>query len=184
MTDSTAAVHQVRFGTSTGRIVLAVTIVASGMAFLDGTIVNVALPRIEADLGGGLSTLQWVLNSYMLTLGALVLVGGSLGDLLGIRRVFTWGVIGFAITSLMCAVAPSAEALIAARALQGVSAALMVPGSLALISSLFIPEQRGRAIGCGPACPVWRQPWAPSSAGSSWMRMPPGGGGHSSSNSP
>jgi EmrB/QacA subfamily drug resistance transporter len=147
MTDSTAAVHQVRFGTRTGRIVLGVTIVASGMAFLDGTIVNVALPRIEADLGGGLSTLQWVLNSYMLTLGALVLVGGSLGDLLGIRRVFTWGVIGFAITSLMCAVAPSAEALIAARALQGVSAALMVPGSLALISSLFIPEQRGRAIG-------------------------------------
>jgi MFS family permease len=93
-------VHQVRFGTRTGRIVLGVTIVASGMAFLDGTIVNVALPRIEADLGGGLSTLQWVLNSYMLTLGALVLVGGSLGDLLGIRRVFTWGVIGFAITDV------------------------------------------------------------------------------------
>lgn len=141
------AAHQVRFATGTGRVVLWVTILSSGMAFLDGTIVNVALPRIEQQLGGGLSTLQWVLNSYMLTLGALVLVGGSLGDLLGIRRVFGWGVVGFTITSLLCAVAPSAPTLIAARALQGVSAALMVPGSLALISTLFVAHERGRAIG-------------------------------------
>ncbi|MFI0432854.1 MAG: MFS transporter [Candidatus Nanopelagicales bacterium] len=147
MTELQSGVHQVRFGTSTARIVLLVTILSSGMAFLDGTIVNVALPRIEADLGGGLATLQWVLNAYMLTLGALVLVGGSLGDLLGIRRVFGWGVVGFTITSLMCALAPSAGWLVAGRALQGVSAALMVPGSLALISSLFVVEERGRAIG-------------------------------------
>lgn len=144
---SYSAVHQVRFGTPTARLVLGVTIVASGMAFLDGTIVNVAIPRIEADLGGGLATLQWVLNAYMLTLGSLVLVGGSLGDLLGIRRVFGWGVVGFTITSILCAIAPTAPLLIAARGLQGVSAALMVPGSLALISSLFAPEERGRAIG-------------------------------------
>lgn len=147
MSANQAAVHQVRFGTGTARIVLLVTTLASGMAFLDGTIVNVALPRIEADLGGGLATLQWVLNAYMLTLGALVLVGGSLGDLLGIRRVFAWGVVGFAITSVLCAVAPTAQLLVAGRALQGVSAALMVPGSLALISSLFVAEERGRAIG-------------------------------------
>lgn len=147
MSTTTAAVHQVRFGTGTARIVLLVTILASGMAFLDGTIVNVALPRIEADLGGGLATLQWVLNAYMLTLGALVLVGGSLGDLLGIRRVFAWGVVGFAVTSVICALAPTAQLLVAGRALQGVSAALMVPGSLALISSLFVAEERGRAIG-------------------------------------
>ena len=147
MSEMQSGVHQVRFGSGTARIVLLVTILASGMAFLDGTIVNVALPRIEEDLGGGLATLQWVLNAYMLTLGALVLVGGSLGDLLGIRRVFGWGVAGFAVTSVMCALAPTAPLLIAGRALQGVSAALMVPGSLALISSLFVPEQRGRAIG-------------------------------------
>ena len=147
MTTTQVGVHEVRFGTGTARIVLLVTILASGMAFLDGTIVNVALPRIEADLGGGLATLQWVLNAYMLTLGSLVLVGGSLGDLLGIRRVFGWGVVGFTVTTVICALAPTAPLLVAGRALQGVSAALMVPGSLALISSLFVEEQRGRAIG-------------------------------------
>ena len=146
MTTTQVGVHEVRFGTGTARIVLLVTILASGMAFLDGTIVNVALPRIEADLGGGLATLQWVLNAYMLTLGSLVLVGGSLGDLLGIRRVFGWGVVGFTVTTVICALAPTAPLLVAGRALQGVSAALMVPGSLALISSLFVEEQRGRAI--------------------------------------
>jgi len=147
VTTTQVGVHEVRFGTGTARIVLLVTILASGMAFLDGTIVNVALPRIEADLGGGLATLQWVLNAYMLTLGSLVLVGGSLGDLLGIRRVFGWGVVGFTVTTVICALAPTAPLLVAGRALQGVSAALMVPGSLALISSLFVEEQRGRAIG-------------------------------------
>lgn len=147
MNPAASPIHQVRFGTGTSRLVLTVTILASGMAFLDGSIVSVALPRIEADLGGGLATLQWVLNAYMLTLGSLVLVGGGLGDLLGIRRVFGWGVVGFTATSVLCALAPTAALLIAARALQGASAALMVPGSLALISSLFVVEERGRAIG-------------------------------------
>lgn len=142
-----AAARSVSFGTSTGRAVLWVTILASGMAFLDGTVVTVALPTIEADLGGGFATLQWVLDAYLLTLGSLVLVGGGLGDLLGIRRVFVWGVVGFLVASALCAVAPTAVALVAARALQGIAAALLVPGSLALISSLFVTDQRGRAIG-------------------------------------
>lgn len=142
-----AEARTVTFGTSTGRTVLLVTILASGMAFLDTTVVNVALPSIEADLGGGFATLQWVLDAYLLTLGSLVLVGGALADLLGIRRVFGWGVAAFLMASLLCALAPSAQLLIAARALQGVAAAFMVPGSLALISSLFVAEQRGRAIG-------------------------------------
>lgn len=141
------AIHSVRFGAAPAGIVMATTILASGMAFLDSTVVTVALPAIEADLGGGLATLQWVLDAYLLTLGSLVLVGGSLGDLLGLRRVFGWGVVGFLIASILCGVAPSAETLIAARALQGVAAALLVPGSLALLSSLFVEEQRGRAIG-------------------------------------
>ena len=123
------------------------TILASGVAFLDGTVVNVALPRIEADLGGGFATLQWVLDSYLLTLGSLVLIGGSLGDLLGRRRVFRWGIVSFGITSAACGLAPTAETLIAARAAQGVAAALMVPGSLAILSSVFAGEDRGRAIG-------------------------------------
>lgn len=139
--------RSVEFGSSTGRLILLTTILASGMAFLDGTVVNVALPHIGEDLGGGFATLQWVLDAYLLTLGSLVLVGGGLADLLGIRRVFAWGVAGFLLASLLCGVAPTAETLVAARALQGVGAALLVPGSLALISSLFVADQRGRAIG-------------------------------------
>ena len=136
-----------RYGTPQARAVLWATILASGVAFLDGTVVNVALPRIEADLGGGFATLQWVLDSYLLTLGSLVLIGGSLGDLLGRRRVFHWGIVSFAVTSVACGLAPTAEALIAARAAQGVAAALMVPGSLAILSSVFAGPDRGRAIG-------------------------------------
>lgn len=139
--------HSLSFSSRRGRIVLAATILASGMAFLDGTVVNVALPRIEEDLGGGFATMQWVLDSYLLTLGALVLVGGALGDLLGRKRVFVWGIVGFAVFSVLCGLAPSAPALVAARAAQGVAAALMVPGSLALLSSLFADADRGRAIG-------------------------------------
>lgn len=142
-----ATSRSVEFGSRAGRIVLLTTILASGMAFLDGTVVTVALPRIEEDLGGGFATLQWVLDAYLLTLGSLVLVGGGLGDLLGIRRVFRWGVIGFMLSSFLCGIAPNVELLVAARALQGVGAALMVPASLALISSLFVADQRGRAIG-------------------------------------
>ncbi len=145
---STVTEHgTIAFSSRTGRLLLTVTILASGMGFLDSTVVNVALPKIESELGGGLATIQWVLDSYALTLGALVLVGGALGDALGRKRVFLWGVSGFAATSVLCGIAPTAGTLIAARALQGVAAAMMIPGSLALISALFRSEDRGRAIG-------------------------------------
>lgn len=137
----------VHYGTPQARIILLATILASGMAFLDGTVVNVALPRIESDLGGGFSTIQWVLDSYLLMLGSLVLIGGALGDLLGRRRVFLWGIVGFGITSLACGLAPTAATLVLARAAQGLAAAFMVPGSLAILSSVFAGPDRGRAIG-------------------------------------
>ncbi len=126
---------------------LAATITASGVAFLDGSIVNVALPHITADLGGGFATAQWVLDGYLLTLGALVLVGGGLGDLLGKRRVFEVGMVLFGLASVLCGLAPSAAVLIGARLLQGVGAAMLVPASLAILSALFTGEARGRAIG-------------------------------------
>jgi len=134
-------------GTPAARRVLIATILASGIGFLDGTVVNVALPKIEADLGGGFTTIQWVLDAYLLTLGSLVLIGGSLGDLLGKRRVFLWGIIGFGITSLLCGIAPTAATLVAARAAQGIAAALMIPGSLAILSTVFAGADRGKAIG-------------------------------------
>jgi EmrB/QacA subfamily drug resistance transporter len=137
----------VAFGSRQGRLVLAAAVTASGIAFLDGTVVNVALPRIGADLGGGFATLQWVVDAYLLTLGSLVLVGGALGDLLGRRRVFDAGIAGFGLASLGCALAPTAGVLVGARAVQGVAAALLVPGSLSLMSSLFEGADRGRAIG-------------------------------------
>lgn len=135
------------FTSRRGRLVVLATVLASGVAFLDGTIITVALPRIGTDLGADLSTLQWVLNSYLLALGALVLVGGALGDLLGRRRVFVVGMCGFGISSLLCAVAWDPSALVGARALQGVFAALLTPTSLAILSGSFVPADRGRAIG-------------------------------------
>ncbi len=137
----------VAFGSPRGQLVLAATVVASGVAFLDTTVVNVALPRIGADLGGGFATLQWVLDAYLLALGALVLVGGALGDLLGRRRVFEVGLVGFGVASVLCGLAPRAELLVAARGLQGVAAALLVPGSLAILAATFTGVDRGRAIG-------------------------------------
>ena len=119
---------------------LAATVLGSGMAFLDGTIVNVAAKHIGTDFHSGFAALQWVLNAYTLTLAALILLGGSLGDRLGRRRVFLVGVIWFAAASLACAVAPNVGVLIAARAVQGIGGALMTPGSLAIISSVFAPE--------------------------------------------
>lgn len=135
------------WGEPAARRTLAATVVATGVAFLDSSVVTVALPRMGEDLGGGFATLQWILDGYLLTLGALVLVGGALGDLLGKRRVFQWGIVGFAITSMVCALAPSAGALVVARLLQGASAALLVPGSLAILSASFAGTDRGRAIG-------------------------------------
>lgn len=137
----------VRYGSVEARWVLAACVLGSGIAFLDSTVVNVALPAIGEDLDAGVSGLQWTINSYLVTLSALVLLGGSLGDRLGRRRVFVAGLVGFAIASLLCGVAPTIEALIAARALQGVAGALLVPGSLAIISATFHPDDRSRAVG-------------------------------------
>ncbi|MGH9036177.1 MAG: MFS transporter [Acidimicrobiia bacterium] len=117
------------------------------MAFLDGTVVNVALPAIRADLGMDTTGLQWTVDAYLVTLSALVLLGGSLGDLAGRRRVFLAGLGGFVGASLLCGLAPNAGALIAARTLQGAAAAFLVPGSLALISASFHPDDRSRAVG-------------------------------------
>lgn len=129
------------------RLLLVSTILGSGIALLDTTVVNVALPTLQHDLGGGLAAQQWVANAYLLTLGSLILVGGSLGDLFGPRLVFAVGVGCFAATSLLCALAPSIELLVAGRALQGVAGALMTPGALAVIVSSFPEDERGAAIG-------------------------------------
>ncbi len=136
-----------RSDASVKRLTLIACILGSGIALLDGTVVNVALPTIQRDLGGGLAAQQWVINAYLLTLGSLILVGGSLGDLFGERRIFALGVGGFGAASLLCALAPSIEALIAARALQGVASALLTPSALAVIVATFPEEERGPAIG-------------------------------------
>src|SRR5918911_142979 len=131
----------------TGRWVLAAAIIGSGITFIDGTVVNVALPVLQEKLGATVAQAQWVVESYMLFLAALILVGGALGDRYGRRRVFSLGVALFAAASLWCGLVPDIHQLILARATQGVGAALLVPGSLALISATFSKEQRGRAIG-------------------------------------
>ncbi len=136
-----------RLSSGTGRWVLTATVLGSGMAMIDGTVVNVALPHISTDLGGGFAALQWVINGYALTLASLILLGGSLGDKFGRRRVFLIGVVWFALASVGCGLAPNMATLIAARALQGVGGALLTPASLALISSSFRREDRGAAIG-------------------------------------
>jgi EmrB/QacA subfamily drug resistance transporter len=129
------------------RLTLLAAILGSGVAMIDGSIVNVALPAIERDLGGGLSGQQWVSNAYLLALGSLILIGGSLGDIYGERRVFTVGIAAFGVVSVACAVAPTIGVLIAARALQGAAGALLTPSSLAIIVAAFPPKARGAAIG-------------------------------------
>jgi EmrB/QacA subfamily drug resistance transporter len=129
-------------------LTLVATILGSGIALLDATVVNVALPAIEDDLGGGLAGQQWVVNAYLLTLGSLILVGGSLGDLYGERRIFALGVGLFGVASLLCALAPTIEFLVAARAIQGATSALLTPASLALIAITYSDaKERGAAIG-------------------------------------
>ncbi len=135
------------FESSAGRWLLAVSVAGSGMAFLDGTVVNVALPDIGRDLHATTGSLQWILNGYLLTLASLILLGGSLGDRYGRRRVFVIGVGVFTASSLLCAVAPNTETLIGARLLQGIGGALLTPGSLAIIEASFRPTDRARAIG-------------------------------------
>jgi EmrB/QacA subfamily drug resistance transporter len=137
----------VRYGTPAGRWVIAASVLGSGIAFLDGTVVNVALPAIGRDLHSGLAGLQWTVDGYLLTLGALLLLGGSLGDLYGRRRMFVAGLLAFTAASALCGIAPSMGALVAARALQGVGGALLVPGSLALLAASFAPQDRGAAVG-------------------------------------
>src|ERR1700712_1022722 len=117
------------------------------MAFLDSTVVNVALPKIGEDLHASTSALQWILNGYLLTLASLILLGGSLGDRLGRRRVFQAGIALFTLASLLCAVAPTVELLIFARLVQGIGGALLTPGSLAILEASFRPADRARAIG-------------------------------------
>jgi EmrB/QacA subfamily drug resistance transporter len=137
----------IRFDEPAGRWVLVATVLGSGLAMLDATVVNVALARIGTDLGGDVADLQWTIGAYALTLASFVLLGGSLGDRLGRRRVFVVGTAWFAIASALCALAPTIGALVAARALQGVGGALLTPGSLAIISASFTAKDRPRAIG-------------------------------------
>lgn len=133
--------------TSQQRFVLVVAILASFVAFLDGSVVNVALPAISKELGGGLSTQQWVVDAYLITLGALILVAGSLSDVYGRVLIIRVGLWGFGITSLLCALAPNAEVLIVSRGLQGIAGALLVPSSLAIIMSAFRGVAQAKAIG-------------------------------------
>jgi MFS family permease len=127
--------------------VLAATILGSSMAFIDGSVVTVALPAIQADLNTSVAGAQWVANAYMLMLGALILTGGSAGDRFGRRRVFALGVAIFTAASVACGLAPNTAALIAARGAQGAGGALLIPGSLAIISAAFPADERGKAIG-------------------------------------
>lgn len=144
-------------------------ILGSSMAFLDGTVVGVALPVMQLELRASVDEAQWVVESYALLLAALVLVGGALGDRLGRRRVFSWGVLLFSLASAGCGLAPSMQGLIAARAVQGVGAALLVPGSLALISAAFPEAQRGPAIGTWSAASAITAAVGPVAGG--WVVM-------------
>ncbi len=145
-------------GQATGRWVLVAAILGSSITFIDGTVVNVALPVLQRELGASVAEAQWIVESYALMLAALILVGGSLGDALGRRRVFSVGVLFFAIASVWCGLAPNIIQLVVARGVQGVAAALLVPESLALISASFAKEDAGR----------------PSERGRGSQRLPPG----------
>jgi EmrB/QacA subfamily drug resistance transporter len=136
---------------STKRLVLVAAILGTTVVTVDSTVVNVALPAINDDLGGGLAGQQWTSNAYLLTLSSLLLVSGSLGDLFGARRVFAIGVAGFGVTSVFCALAPTVEMLVVARALQGVFGALLTPSALAVIVATFPPDERGKAVGAWTA---------------------------------
>ena len=126
---------------------LVASVLGSAMAFIDGSVVNVALPSIQHDLGGGLATQQWVVDAYLLTLGSLILVGGSLGDIFGESRVFAIGVASFAGASVLCAIAPDAPSLVVFRGIQGIAGAVLTPASLAMITATFSGAARGNAIG-------------------------------------
>ena len=145
MSDSAAG--GIRIGTPTGRGVILAAGLGSGMAFLDGTVVTVALKRLGEDLDASLAELQWITNGYLLSLASLILLGGSLGDRFGRRRMFVVGTAWFAVASLLCGIAPNPEILIVARVLQGIGGALLTPGSLAMIQGAFVASDRPKAIG-------------------------------------
>ena len=135
------------YGSARGRWLIAASVLGSGIAALDATVVGIALPRIGKDFHTGVDALQWIVTGYTLTLAAFLLLGGTLGDRYGRRRLFANGVAWFAVSSALCGLAPNANVLIAARALQGIGGALLTPGSLALLQASFAPEDRARAIG-------------------------------------
>jgi MFS family permease len=139
------------FGTSRGRWVIAATVLGSGIASLDATVVGIALPTIGRAFHSGVGTLQWVVSGYSLTLAAFLLLGGSLGDRMGRRRMFSVGVVWFAVASMCCGIAPNAGVLIVARVLQGVGGALLAPASLAILQASFRQKDRSRAIGAWSA---------------------------------
>jgi EmrB/QacA subfamily drug resistance transporter len=144
---SSSAQMEIRMGTPTGRAIVAAATLGTGMTLLDTTVVNVALRTIGRDLGATLAQLQWITNGYLLSLASLILFGGWLGDRFGRRRVFVFGTVAFAAASLLCGLARTPEVLIAARILQGVGAALLTPGSLAMMQGAFRPADRPKAIG-------------------------------------
>ncbi len=150
----TAGFQPIRYSSAKGRFVLAATVLGSGMAFIDSTVVNIALPAIGKDLNASVADLQWIVNAYMLTLSGLILLGGALGDRYGRRKIFVIGVIAFAVASMVCGVAPDTGVLIGARAAQGIGGALLTPGSLAIIEAVFVKEDRSRAIGAWSALGV------------------------------
>jgi EmrB/QacA subfamily drug resistance transporter len=144
---SVDATAKVRYGQAAGRWVLLATVLGAGLTFIDATVVNIALPQIGERLHADAAGLQWTVNGYTLSLASLILLGGSLGDRFGRRRVFVIGIVWFAVASLLCGLAPNIEVLIAARVLQGVGGALLTPGSLAILESSFESDDRARAIG-------------------------------------
>ncbi len=145
---------------SAGPWILAVTILGSSMAFIDSTVVNVALPAIQKTLGGTVIDMQWVVEGYGLFLSALILAGGAMGDLFGRRRMFLLGVTLFAIASAGCGLASSIRELVIARSVQGLGAAFLVPGSLSIISASFGSNERGRAIGTWSGFTAIATAWA------------------------
>ncbi|CAM5445296.1 Putative multidrug resistance protein MdtD [Streptomyces spiroverticillatus] len=144
-------VPSLRIASARGRWTLLATVLGSSVVLLGSTVTNVALPRIGLDFGADLAVLQWTVNAYMLTLAGLILLGGSLGDRLGRRRIFVVGVVWFAVASLLCGLVPDAGTLIVARALQGIGGALLTPGSLAIIEASFHPDDRPNVQRAPPA---------------------------------
>lgn len=132
---------------SSRRLALLATILGSGVVFLDGSVVSLALPAISKDLHANFAALQWIVDGYLLSLSSLMLLGGSLGDILGRKRIYLLGLLGFGVFSLLCGLAPSSGFLVASRIFQGIFGALLVPGSLAIINTNFPREDRGKAIG-------------------------------------